>query len=695
MLTLELSQLPVGYHLRRAPDRALAVVDGLELPLDRLSPEDACAVDVEPRRFFIGDSVSVRFLGQGLATPLIRASVASVHQALRDGNPGRLDLGFRGTDVATARQIAAFVETLRREGVVRASGTRVFSRELLVDPERIAHLAQILARNRTRALVRLPGQPAGAVLRLIQCDRDRRTLTWDCGTARIEDVVQAELIGHSSIFELDRLPVLEARDGQVVTPLPLRLVRTRRRAVGRVRASGELRVRFRHPIWRELVAVRTVRDFSFRGISFWCDAVEDLVYPGLHLHEVEVSGEGLGVPVRFRAEVRMVVNSNLTSEPCGGNQAVGMSLQPRSRADRCRWAQMVGDRLYPATRNCGDGGPGLWEVFESSGYFALSGKEPEVFARRRHDFQEAGRKLDAAPELGGRVVWSSSHGVECTVSVNKVYRHSWMGHQMARRPSARDGPSPSVKEALRETFLRAFESAHSDPDIRWFVGYIEASVRWMRAANIEFAQAHLAGDQAVALPFRLREGIPDPGTLLTPGLEVGEPEKGDRELVLDALERCRSSAYREAFDLVPARFDLAEISRRWTKAGMVRGRELRVVRRRGVPLAAAICERGEPGINLFHLLDSVRLVVLPGGDLLSPEEREVALEALLRDASRWYARARAQGFVYYQELESGVHADAAGLRDLGAGFVWALSAQLLPEWMEHVYELTSPRAPDP
>src|SRR3954467_7993306 len=144
---------------------------------------------------------------------------------------------------------------------------------------------------------------------------------------------------------LDRLPVLASAPGRAITPLPPRLLRTRRRAVGRVRASGELTVRFRHPIWRELVAERTVRDFSFRGVSFWCDAVEDLVYPGLLMDEVEVSGEGLARPVRFRAAGRTVAASHLTAEPHDGAHAVGMSLVPRGRGDRLRWSELVGDRL--------------------------------------------------------------------------------------------------------------------------------------------------------------------------------------------------------------------------------------------------------------------------------------------------------------------------------------------------------------
>src|SRR5204862_4624086 len=110
----------------------------------------------------------------------------------------------------------------------------------------------------------------------------------------------------------------------------------------------------------------------------------------------------------------------------------------------------------------------------------------------------------------------------------------------------------------------------------------------------------------------------------------------------------------------------------------VRCRALRVARVHGRPVAAAILERGEPGINLFHLLNGVRLAVLPAGEVMPVEEREAALAALLLDASRWYSEAGAQGYVYYQELDVGTHADVAGLKDLGLGYVWALSARLLP-----------------
>src|SRR3954470_3976384 len=101
---LDLSQPSVGYRLRQAPAPALAVVDGEELPLDRLSPEDACALAARRRRFFIGDEVKVHFLGRGLSTPPVSASVAKVHDPEGEG-PARLDFGFRGTDVATARKI--------------------------------------------------------------------------------------------------------------------------------------------------------------------------------------------------------------------------------------------------------------------------------------------------------------------------------------------------------------------------------------------------------------------------------------------------------------------------------------------------------------------------------------------------------------------------------------------------------------
>lgn len=561
------------------------------------------------------------------------------------------------------------------------------------NPAQLAAFWELSSRNRARAIARRPDGLPSAFLRLRRHSPDRGVLEWEAGGAELESPLALELIGYNSLYALSPAAIVEREGELLLTEIPEAAVRVRRRSSGRARVAGELCLRFRHPLRPELSVERAIRDVSFRGLSYWSPAATDGVQPGATLDKVEVEGPGIA-PLRFKARVCAMSPAHPPGQSGGGPQIVGLSLAAESESDWSRWATIVGDLLYPRTRTSCECGRRLWEVFVESGYLNLSGKAPRDFERSRQQLDRVSDSLAAHPELGARVFWLSQHGIEASVSVNKVYCHSWLGHQMVRRSGGMP-PGIAPRQALRETFLRAHELAHADPDSRWFVGFIEGNVPWMRAANLDFSLPRVPTGLADVLPFRLREGRSSSCEPGIPGVEVRAATEPDARLVLDAIAAQRSAAYREAFDLVAGRLDLREPRERWARAGMRRDRALRLARVNGRPVAAGIFELSEPGLNLFGILDGVRLFVLPEGEALAPGPREDALCALLADAKAWYAAAGAGEFVYYQERERAPHSERAGLGDLGPGYVWILSTRLLPEWMEHVYELTSPRAPEP
>jgi hypothetical protein len=483
--------------------------------------------------------------------------------------------------------------------------------------------------------------------------------------------------------------VLDESFGRITTAVPGRILRTRRRAVGRSRVSGDLLVRFRHPVWPDLTVERAVRDLSFGGLSFWGDAVEDLVYPGLELDELEVLTGGPR-PIRFSAEVKLVSLTNRQGDTRGIAQGVGLQLWPRTREDRARWGRLVGDLVYPSTRATSELGQQIWDVFEASGYFRLSGKNTEGFGEHRQSFLRMGEHLERAPHLGSRMAWVSGRGVESTLSVVRAYQHSWMAHQFARRPGR--PPSGSPKITLRDVALRAFEVTHLDREIRWFVAYIEANVQWLRATNIEFARRYVSQGQAFVLDFRLHEADARPGA--APPGTVGPPTEEELAALDRALAAQFPLAFREAFDLVPERFDLAGTTRLWGEMGLSRERLVRVARVGRIPVAAAVIERSEPGTNLFNMLDGVRTVFFDPAARATPEGRQ-ARAWLLTEAAAFYAARGHRAFVLYSEPQDVPELAAVpSVRDLGDGFLWGLSASLMPDLMEHVYQLTSPRAPE-
>jgi hypothetical protein len=64
----------------------------------------------------------------------------------------------------------------------------------------------------------------------------------------------------------------------------------------------------------------------------------------------------------------------------------------------------------------------------------------------------------------------------------------------------------------------------------------------------------------------------------------------------------------------------------------------------------------------------------------------------LAGAAEWYRARGLDVFVHYVETEHVEYTQRAKLVDLGEGRIWILSAQLLPDFIEHLCEATTPRA---
>jgi hypothetical protein len=172
------------------------------------------------------------------------------------------------------------------------------------------------------------------------------------------------------------------------------------------------------------------------------------------------------------------------------------------------------------------------------------------------------------------------------------------------------------------------------------------------------------------------------------GFSLGAPTEEEREALFERLKATRPEAYREALDLVPERFDLAELKRQWSEAKLTRERDVLVARKDGRALAVGVLETAHPGLNLFHVLDGLRIIPLV--DEGSAEGQEAML-ALLAGAAEWYRARGLDVFVHYVETEHTAYTHQAQLVDLGEGRIWILSAQLLPDFIEHLCEATTPR----
>jgi hypothetical protein len=582
-----------------------------------------------------------------------------------------------GVTLEQGRQILSILDAAAREGRALPAVSPLPIEEALVEPERIRSLLKSVCVMKHEGLLRQLGRTLRVSLEYFDVASSR--LHWrleEPGASWGVAPYDIEVVGHNTAYRL-RVPALETRGGRMVTPLPRRLWKVRQRSHRRVPAPAGLRARFHHPLWGELgLLEREAVDLSFNGLRLR-GTPEDLVFPGLLLQPLEVWGEG-GEPIFLRGEVRYMGDTLQD-----GQRVFGLQVTPCTPLDEARWVRLVSQSLYPSTRDGGELLTPLWELLVDSGYFNLAGKTTEHFEELRASFLDTSLRATHLPRLFCQTVWPSERGAEATLSAVRPYRHTWLVHQLAKRPGRPAGDVPPG-QVLRDIHVRTLEHIQNDPHVRWLAACTESTVPLMERVHHAYAREHAASGDALVMPVRLMHvNCEEKSGLPASGFELGPARFEEKTRLVEEIARTRPACYVDALDLSRERLDLRDTTAAWHAAGLERERQVLVARRDGVAVAAILLELGQPGTNLFRLLDAARLFPLT-------QEGPDAYVALLDEARAWYARRGRTAFVLLREDEDDSYTAAARLHDEPGTkpCLWLLSARLLPDFLEYVSEAT-------
>ena len=99
-------------------------------------------------------------------------------------------------------------------------------------------------------------------------------------------------------------------------------------------------------------------------------------------------------------------------------------------------------------------------------------------------------------------------------------------------------------------------------------------------------------------------------------------------------------------------------------------------------VAAGVFEVCDDGVHIYGLLDAAKLYALADGGT-------AAFTALLARGAAWFGRFGKQSFVLFEE--AGEVADLSGLAtvDMGLADLSLISVELLPDFMEWIWEVTA------
>ncbi|XXF75711.1 PilZ domain-containing protein [Myxococcaceae bacterium GXIMD 01537] len=592
-------------------------------------------------------------------------------------------LGIQLVDVSVeqGRQILTMLNEALRRGVAEPAASALPVQEEVVDRERIRAVLSGIAAVGNKGVLRQTGRTVRIAIE--RCDAEEDRLYWrtdDAGADWGEGPYDIDVIGYNSAYRL-RLTSASVEGALRVSPMPAQLWRIRHRWHRRVPAPPAVRIRFQHPLWGELGSIeREAMDISLGGLCVK-SGPDDLLFPGLLVPRIELQ-TGDGEPILLRGEVRYVVTR------ANGQTVCGLSLTPLPQQEPA-WVRFVSQTLCPTTRTSENLLEPLWEMFILSGYFNLAGKTSEDFERIRLAFVDMARRAAQIPQLFCQTVWPSERGIEATFSFMKPYRYTWLAHQLAKRPGKPPAVAHAPGQILRDVYLRTFEHSQSDPEYRWVLAYLESTTPFMERSHVRYARRMAHTGEALTMPLRLMDAHCDHAPEPTGEFDIGPATAEEKAALAAAIARVRPTCYVEALDLVPERLEMREMAGKWQGFGLRRERAIHVARTwDGRPLAALVLEVGQPGTNLFSLLDGCRIWPL------APDAKR-AYVALLDEARRWYHGRGCTTFTYLREDDDTSYAEAGGLHDSDEAepYLWIISSKLVPDFLEYVSELTVGRLP--
>lgn len=653
-----------GFWVRNGSDLRLVLEDGgaaldivrlggsalwITTPAHFALPEGAVSVTLRSKEDVV-DGLTARFV------------------ELAPGRPGGL-VGVRLDEGASSRSqaVLAFLVNLMRAGAVEPVVLTEPVRERISEPKRLRAIMGALATVQNRGVVRgAPGQPRVTVQSL---ERHTNDVLWRSEsatpTAWGEGPHTIDVVGYNSVYRLEIDTVCDDEAG-LRTPLPRLIERVRHRNFRR--AEGALRVTLREPV-TGTVFVGHALDVSYGGLRVSMPAQMAALRRGTVIEDVLVEGS---LTAHLRATVR-----SFSASDSGKEVIFGLAAEPRSSDGDSAWTRIVSEALFPGRVPWTDA-QAVWELLEKSGYFSLDGHSAEEFEQLREPFEQIFEKGRTAPHLVRNIVWSSARGAEATASLLKAYSGTWLYHQLARHSGPTGTDAPDQSRVLRELYTEVVEHSQSDPAFRYAISIIETTVPWMRQAHVEFVE-QAGAVNGLVVPTCVRDHAANDRVPVRAEWSVCDASAEERQWIGAWAQKNLPDTYVDALDLTPERLSMKSVANAWRAKGLTRTRRVVIVKRANKPIGAGLFELGEPGINLYGLLDSLRTYFFEGFD---PD----AFSALIDEAARYYAAHGRERFVHLDDAPNEPYRIRPDARSQAA--LWILRAPRISDFIEYIHELT-------
>ncbi|TNE51341.1 MAG: PilZ domain-containing protein [Deltaproteobacteria bacterium] len=401
--------------------------------------------------------------------------------------------------------------------------------------------------------------------------------------------------------------LLRSRNGDLVFALPQRIARGGKRNTARVDIPEQqgLTVEFIHPMVPGKALRKAIREVSIRGLSFDVDWSTDLLVPGMI-----ISAGLLRIPNKPPIHCSFVIRN---IEPRSyGVYRCGVELLEFFGTHRQHWLESALSFLAPAVREAHPWELDIvWDIYQRSGYLGL--RDEDILAQQKERFESQWGRLGRTNNNAKLFLFEDQNQPIGTIAITRIYSQAWLIHQLAALLDEYRNPQEKLEvlyNLIPQSTLHWTMGLEKPASI---IGTFDATSRlnkwmWLRFKE-RYTDDKLSEVQQGWKYYHYELDSLD-ATLPTTRLGWGEPNELERSILSQDLYHRDGSLAHKMFDYEQEKLELSFWKQEREDNIFQHQRRLFVARDGQRMVGYAILESSQPGINIFSLYNTFRIILL-------------------------------------------------------------------------------------
>jgi hypothetical protein len=362
---------------------------------------------------------------------------------------------------------------------------------------------------------------------------------------------------------------------------------------------------FKHPFTKKRIDLKVV-DLSGSGFSVEEDKRNTALLPGMVLPDLVLN---FADSYNFECTGQVVFRKTMTGSNGQKWIKCGLALLDMDIRDHLKLVAMLHQTKDKNSYICNDIDlDELWNFFFETG-FIYPDKYAEIQKNKKQIKETYAKIYTRNPHIARHFIYQDKGTIFGHMAMLRFYESSWMIHHHAARKSTQNKAGLIVLDQIG----RMINDSH-----RLYSLHMDYMICYYRPVN-KFPSRVFGGavksikdpkgcslDRFAYLPFK---NLTRSQTQLPADWQISETRHDDLRDLADFYDHVSGGLMLDAIDLTPEKLDCDELSKEYSKAGLIRQRQLYSLKKEGTLKAVFLVNTSNVGLNLSDITNCVKVFV--------------------------------------------------------------------------------------